>query len=206
MRLYSYIIKHDSGFAPNPFWGYCTLANCKPVIRRTANIGDWIVGLSPKSEGNKIVYAMKVKDILTFKEYFKNKNFHHKKPDFSSGLTLHKLGDNIYQPLPTGGFKQLRSMHSNLQCRKENSKNKAHDLSGKNVLISKEFVYFGRNAISIPQKLLKLKVGRAHKNNFSDQFISNFLLFIKSHKKGVRASPTIWPSDHFSWKMQPCKC
>ena len=30
MTLYSYIVKHDNGFAPNPFHGFCTLACCKP--------------------------------------------------------------------------------------------------------------------------------------------------------------------------------
>ena len=32
----------DYGFAPNPYFGYCTLATCKPVIRRCAGVGDWI--------------------------------------------------------------------------------------------------------------------------------------------------------------------
>ncbi|MBL7177318.1 MAG: DUF4976 domain-containing protein [Desulfobacteraceae bacterium] len=58
MKLFSYIVKPDSGFSPNPFWGYCTLACCKPTIRRTAKPGDWIVGLSSKSQGYKIVYLM----------------------------------------------------------------------------------------------------------------------------------------------------
>jgi hypothetical protein len=60
MKLYSYIVIHDTGFSPNPFWGFCTLADCKPTIRRTANVDDWIVGLTPKSKGNKIVYAMEM--------------------------------------------------------------------------------------------------------------------------------------------------
>ena len=45
MKLYSYIITEDTGFSPNPFWGCCTLADCKPEIRRNAKVGDWIVGL-----------------------------------------------------------------------------------------------------------------------------------------------------------------
>src|SRR5262245_31415483 len=44
VRLYSYVVARDYGFAPNPFYGFCTLATCKPDIRRTADIGDWIVG------------------------------------------------------------------------------------------------------------------------------------------------------------------
>jgi hypothetical protein len=206
MILFSYIITHDTGFAPNPFFGYCTLANCKPVIRRTAKIGDWIVGISANASGNKIIYAMKVQEILSYKEYFENKKFRCKKPDFSSGSTVRKLGDNIYQPLPSGGFKQLQSMHSEQQCGQEDFKRKAHDLSGKNVLISKEFIYFGKNAIPVPRKFSKLKVGRAYKNHFSDKFISDFSSFINSRKKGVLAAPTEWPLDDLGWKIKICKC
>jgi hypothetical protein len=39
-KLYSYCIPVDDGAAPNPFWDICTLVICKPVIRRTAQIGD----------------------------------------------------------------------------------------------------------------------------------------------------------------------
>ena len=59
MRLFTYIVTSDAGFAPNPFYGYCTLACCKTAIRRAAEPGDWIVGLTPKAHGNRIVYAMR---------------------------------------------------------------------------------------------------------------------------------------------------
>ena len=29
MSLFSYVVARDTGFAPNPSGGYCTLANCK---------------------------------------------------------------------------------------------------------------------------------------------------------------------------------
>src|SRR5678816_873168 len=44
-RIYRYIVRVDSGAAPNPFGGWCSLAICKPAIRRTAQRGDWIIGL-----------------------------------------------------------------------------------------------------------------------------------------------------------------
>ncbi len=47
-RLFSYTIPID-GAAPNPFHGMCSLAICKPAIRRTASSGDWIVGLGPRN-------------------------------------------------------------------------------------------------------------------------------------------------------------
>jgi len=72
--LYSYCIPFDDGAAPNPYWGTCTLVICKPVIRRKAQVGDWIVGTGSKDSpiGNineKLVYAMKVTQKMTMKEY-----------------------------------------------------------------------------------------------------------------------------------------
>jgi hypothetical protein len=62
--LYSYVVVHDTGFSPNPFFGFCTLACCKPEIRRKAEEGDWIVGLTPKAQGNKVVYFMQVDEVM----------------------------------------------------------------------------------------------------------------------------------------------
>jgi len=36
MKLSGYIVRVDTGFAPNPFGRHCTLACCKPTIRRVA--------------------------------------------------------------------------------------------------------------------------------------------------------------------------
>ena len=44
MKLFSYILARDFGFAPNPFYSICSLATCKPIIRKKAQIGDWIIG------------------------------------------------------------------------------------------------------------------------------------------------------------------
>lgn len=48
MKLYSYIVARDYGFAPNPFFGICTLATCKQKIRSAANVGDWVIGTGSK--------------------------------------------------------------------------------------------------------------------------------------------------------------
>ena len=61
-RLFSYVVAHDGGAAPNPFWGVCTLVICKPKIRQSAEVGDWIAGTAPKSSprAGGLIYAMKV--------------------------------------------------------------------------------------------------------------------------------------------------
>ena len=40
MRLFSYKMTSDTGFAPNPFGRRVTLATCKPMIRQSTHEGD----------------------------------------------------------------------------------------------------------------------------------------------------------------------
>lgn len=78
-RLFSYVVDHDYGFAPNPFGGFCTLAKCKYGTKRRniveiAEVGDWIVGTGgvdlKKSAGHgKIIYAMRVDRKISLAEY-----------------------------------------------------------------------------------------------------------------------------------------
>ncbi len=199
MRLFSYIVTHDGGFAPNPFWGYCTLTNCKPAIRRAAHVGDWIVGLSSKARGNRLIYAMRVDEILTYEQYYLDSRFAAKIPDYTKGKIVHRCGDNIYKPLPDGKFQQVQSVHSDGP--NENPKQKVHDLNGKFVLVSKRFYYFGSRAIELPQGLNELRVGQAHKNRFAPDVIDAFLKFIVIQPEGVNAPPSRWKSSDSSWKM-----
>src|SRR5712692_10528871 len=55
VKLYSYVVARDYGFAPNPFFGFCTLATCKPEIRKAAAIDDWVIGTGSKRQnrGNR---------------------------------------------------------------------------------------------------------------------------------------------------------
>ncbi len=71
MTLYCYVVARDYGFAPNPFFGVCTLATCKPKIRKRAQVGDWIVGMGSKVHGSegRLVFAMKVSATCTYDEY-----------------------------------------------------------------------------------------------------------------------------------------
>ena len=49
MRLFSYKMTHDSGFAPNPFGRTLTLATCKPQIRLHKSVDDWIAGFTSRT-------------------------------------------------------------------------------------------------------------------------------------------------------------
>ncbi len=141
---------------------------------------------------------MRVDEKLTFDQYFNDKRFSAKIPDFSRKEVIFKCGDNIYKPLPDGNFQQLRSMHS--KENEEDQEQKKKDLEGKYVLISKTFYYFGSKAIPLPKDFYELKVGRGHKCNFSTDFIKSFLDFIRQHPQGINAPPSIWPKNDDSWK------
>ncbi len=81
-RVYIYVVARDFGFAPNPFHGTCTLATCKPGIRASASIGDWVIGVGGARLGatGKCIFAMQVSEKLTFDEYWIDVRFKDKKP------------------------------------------------------------------------------------------------------------------------------
>lgn len=72
MKMMSYIIKDDYGFAPNPYGGFLTLATCKPAIRSSAGVGDILVatGSSTGDYENRLIYAAKVSRVIDMNEYF----------------------------------------------------------------------------------------------------------------------------------------
>jgi hypothetical protein len=142
--LYIYVVARDFGFAPNPFHGICTLATCKPDIRRAAQVGDWVMGLGGarlKAPG-KCLYLMRVTEMSTFDEYWTDSRFRSKRP-LRNGSSVMMVGDNIYhQNGGTGTWIQEDSHHSNPDG-SPNMKNLATDTRSVNVLISTHFYYFG---------------------------------------------------------------
>lgn len=195
MKIYSYVVVYDTGFAPNPFWRYCTLATCKPKIRRKAKKGDWIIGTGSVSNvgNNKLIFAMKVTEKMSLEDYGSDKRFAKKIP---GGGPKREMGDNIYYRDKNGEMRQrFPSMHS--YRNRENPETKDHDLKGKNALISnaRNFYYFGRNATEIPNNLSCLiKRGPGHKCNFSLQVIDRFLHWIQGKKPGINGGPCDYPT------------
>ncbi len=143
---------------------------------------------------------MQIGEILPYSKYFCDRRFAKKIPDYTKKKVVYKCGDNIYEPLPNGDFRQLQSMHSD--GTNENPKTKAHDLGGRNVLIASNFYYFGRDAIDLPEALEDLKVVRNHKNKFSEKIIAAFMNFITRQTTSINAPPTSWPLNDNSWKME----
>ena len=161
--LYSYTIPIDDGAAPNPFHGLCTLAICKPAIRRNAEIGDWVVGLGSKRApsgdlSGKVVHAMKITEVVSIRKYdqMAKERWAFRLPNISSKDLTARLGDCLYD-YSSGSPKQRPGVHGPI--------NMKTDLGGDNVLISNHFYYFGSNARPLKKNsegsVIKLKVTKA---------------------------------------------
>ncbi len=198
MRLFSYVVRRDYGFAPNPFFNVCTLATCKPGIRRAAQDGDWIVGTGTAERKRKgyLVYAMKVEEDLTFEEYWKDTRFIQKRPNLCGSKKL-GYGDNIYFKSSSGEWQQLDSHHS-LEDGSPNQANIKNDTQANRVLISTDFVYWGGEGPRIPAQFrnyqgVDLCAGRGHKSKFSNTFINEFVTWLRGlGVKGYAGRPIDW--------------
>lgn len=164
MRFYSYVVRRDYGFAPNPFDGVCTLATCKPKIRKAALIEDWIIGTGSKKYGRNLdlIFAMQVSEKLTFNSYWNDSRFQCKKPVMNGSLKQ-MYGDNIYY-YDGVEWHQADSHHS-YDGGITNFHNLTRDTSVDAVLLSERFYYFGMNSIPVPKEIAEdiIKKGPGHK-------------------------------------------
>lgn len=65
MTIYAYVVKKDFGSAPNIADGCLTLATCKPMIRKGAVHGDFIIGFQQK----RAIYTCRVDAKMSWPEY-----------------------------------------------------------------------------------------------------------------------------------------
>ena len=176
MKVYSYVVEHDNGYAPNPYFKVCTLCRCKyrksrrkpKNIVELADVGDWVIGTggaSDRSAGHeKLVYAMRVDEWLTREEYFSDKRFAQKKPVWA-GTYEQARGDN---EAPRNEFEKRNQF----------------------ALISRHFYYFGASALAIPKRFKNFeKKGPGFRYVDSAKFVPFLEWLKKESKPGKRSEP-----------------
>ena len=164
MKLYSYIIVSDDGYAPNPSDGICTLAYCMSTMRRTVQPGDYVVGLAGSEYRKRVgadwpqypvIYAMRVTDVVSFAE------FNH----------------NEY-------YRQHRSSVPNA---------KVQAAKTDRALISTDFIYWGGAGPTLTEYLSPLiKDGPGHLCNFPPETIQAFISWFERQSdrgKGCQGIP-----------------
>ena len=201
MRIFSYVVARDYGFAPNPFHGFCTLATCMTVIRRTARVGDWVVGTGSadkrNNRGNLLVYVMRVEEIMTYNEYWDDPRFRRKRPNLR-GSRKQAFGDNIY--FHDGKKWCQQNSHHSCEDGKPNQRNIVHDTGTDRILVASEYAYWGGEGPEIPEKFLDYdgedirKKGTGHKSKFSEEFVEEFVAWFRSlDERGCLGRPLEWP-------------
>jgi hypothetical protein len=167
-RVFIYVVDRDFGFAPNPYHGICTLATCKPTIRRVSTTGDWVIGMggSRLKATGRMIYAMMITNKISFNEYWSDPTYNDKKP-VRNGTRKMVVGDNIYHyEDESKNWRQADSHHSNIDG-SINESNMQNDTQTDCVLTSTHFYYFGSNAQNVPEYILTemaYKNGIGHRN------------------------------------------
>jgi Nucleotide modification associated domain 2 len=185
MKLCSYVIVHDGGFAPNPFGRHCTLAACTPNhMGLRLQPGDWLMGNSNIDRGQKLVYAMRVSEVLDFDDYYRDPRFDYKKPRFDR-TWREQCGDNIYYRDPNGDWAQAPSVFHVRPGDLEK------DTRRPRVFISDHFFYFGENAQPIPAEFTALIRARQGCGcNFSPNLVEGFVQWLEgTFAPGVHGEP-----------------
>jgi hypothetical protein len=188
--LYTYVMKHDSGLAPNPFWGTCSLAVCTPNHQGSrAKRGDWIAGVSDKGRGYKIIYVMEVDERVHMNDYFIDERFTAKKP-IPDGTAQQRCGDNFYSLDVNGHWTQHPNRHH------MGSACLAQDTRNPWVFVARKFWYLGRKAIDMPGEFLPMFGGRGARVSHPPELVASFKTWVKaSLKEGVNAMPRDFEAD-----------
>jgi Nucleotide modification associated domain 2 len=194
VTVFSYVIEHDLGFAPNPFHGACTLACCKPQIRKKAKIGDYVLGtgaVKPNLRGH-LTFWMQVDEITTFDEYWNDVRFRRKKANMA-GTTFLRYGDNIYHRDGGDQYRQEDSFHSRDDGSVSLGDLKRDTGTTDKVLIGHRFAFWGREGLKMPDHLTCfLKSGPAHRCNFTEEQIEALLQWLNTLPRGYLGEPAHW--------------
>lgn len=201
MRLFAYKQTHDTGFAPNPFHGACTLATCKAGIRLTKRVGDWIAGYTSAKlngdpvGGERLVYLMEVAEKLGLDAYYRDPRFAAKIPQPRAARCVERAGDNIYY-LEGGRMRQVENPSHDLSSLED-------DTGGEFALIGRRFFYFGSRPLVVPaavRPVVPKGVMRYGAGTHDEARVRAFLEWVAAKGEGIHAPPHRWPAGDESWR------
>ena len=132
----------------------------------------WIVGSTgagikrDPTNKNEIVFIMQVTDVLSFMNYWEKEEYKEKKPETNcfkkdwenNNNSIKNCGDNIYEFDKSGAVIKMHPSFHYIE-NQFNSWEMVHDLSGEYVLLSDNYIYYGKNAIAYEGKIHE---GRNH--------------------------------------------
>jgi len=140
-QAYLYVQINDHGSAPNPYGNMLSLALCKPPIRKNAQPGDIVIGITgsdlAKKRGYGITWIGEVDQAISFNQY--HDSFPERIP--RENTTNWFTGDNIYT--------KTENRFNQIPNPSHDERSIQHDTKVDRVLIFKKFTYFGNKPLPI---------------------------------------------------------
>jgi len=176
-RIWRYVLATDSGMAPCIEKGMLSLSCCKPMIRKYARPGEWVVGFVPKSIGRgRVAWVGQIADIVPLDKY--ERRFPGRQ-DAIYGLRASAPGEpKVMVPL-------REDYHADERSRRR-------DLNGRNALIFGPFWYWGGVGISAPAEIAgsaHYYVGQSAKNSSPEKIEALEAWARSKAEPGVHGSP-----------------
>jgi hypothetical protein len=177
-RIWRYVLANDGGYAPCIDGGVLTLCTCKPRIRASAEVGDWVIGFIPKFLGTgQVAWAGCVSKILSMGGY----------DEQYAGRR-----DAIYRRVAwhADGREDLRHYGGPYH---NSAKAIARDLRGRCALIFDPFWYWGGSAPEAPSELAKLAhyyVGQTTKGS-TPETINRLRGWLSGWPPGIYGTPRV---------------
>jgi Nucleotide modification associated domain 2 len=156
MNVWTYVITHDDGGAPNFEPPWTTLTVCKPRIRKRARLGALVLAfngarLNP-TEPHSVRWAGIVSKVIPLRDCWNDPRFEGKKPGRQRGQR--ELPDNIYRPTTVGGLEQVENKTHTPAAT-------ARDVGGVNALVLQSSWYLGLTVATLPEHFkLRMAGGR----------------------------------------------
>lgn len=211
-RTYVYKLTSDRGGAPcAPDPGpaappLLTLSICKPAIRRTAQAGDRLLGLTSHalaaSDGyplHAVIYAAVVEEGIDAREYYGGPRQFRGRPDCI--YTFHRQHGTIEHSGHT-------PLHANPAYLARDLGQYPFYRNGR-TLMSHDFRYFGREAVRIPERLHELRqlaesLGQGHRVVHTESLGRELdALFRLLWKRPTRHTPSVVTDEAYDHAPRP---
>jgi hypothetical protein len=205
----TYRLDHDLGFAPNPFFGWCSLACCMGDIRKHAKLNDIIIGMAGSGKRGlghyhpQLIYWMRVDVELTFDQYWNDPRFTRKRPQIP-GPKMSMVGDRTYRHEGEGADWSFdTSMHYIASAVQTNGGHVVRDTKVDRVLLSQHYTYWGKSGPAVPDHLLSLFPAlRGQKCNHDAALLAQLHALIGVNKPmRLAGDPADWGNRRYFKKL-----
>jgi hypothetical protein len=168
-KIYVYKVTTDDGGAPCVFNKILSLAICKPKIRSTISINDWLIGFGGKTTiGERLIYVAKITDKIFNGDYYKEVEY------FDRPDCIYRWDKKDYKYV----WIKSKQYHRNGEFLEHDLGNAINNYNSANVLLSNDFSYLGREGtdhykMTYPNiKELVENLYQNHRNKYSQELDS----------------------------------